>query len=194
MTRSLLLGFALVAGAAGLSGCPQVTYENPGSVQASADWSDTDIREAADKLGASLAEYVEKDNEIAGAASKPAILALSIKRKTDRHINTDIIIERIQTAVLKSGKVKFIDGNTRPDLDAEYAYMASGRVDPKTQKAPGKQTGAEYVLVGEIRNVRARLNDKSTVNYYYIALKMVNVTSSEICWKGETETKKRTTK
>jgi len=194
MTRSLPLGFALVAGAVLLSGCPQVTYENPGSVQASADWSDTDIREAADKLGASLAEYVEKDNEIAGAASKPAILALSIKRKTDRHLNTDIIIERIQTAVLKSGKVKFIDGKTRPDLDAEYAYMASGRVDPKTQKAPGRQTGVDYVLVGEIENVRSRLPDKSVIDYYYITLKLTNVTSSEIVWKADTETKKHIVK
>jgi len=181
------------------AGCKEeTTYRDPDSTDVSKDWSSTDIKNSSGDLGKKLAEFIEKDVDIATYyktnGKKPAILCLDIKKETDHHLDTEIIISQVETAILQTGKVTFIAGKNRPDLAKEYAYMASGNVDPKTQKAPGRQTGAEYVLVGEIRNVRARLNDDSTVNYYYIALKLVNLTTSEICWKGETETKKRTTK
>jgi uncharacterized protein (TIGR02722 family) len=201
MKSYLSLGVLACAAALLLTaGCDneETSYRDADSTDVSKDWSSTDIKNASGELGKKLAEFVEKDADIANFYKtnnkKPAILCLDIKKETDEHLDTEIIVSQIETAILQTGKVTFIAGKNRQDLTKEYAYMASGAVDPKTQKAPGKQTGAEYVLVGEIRNVRARLNDKSTVNYYYIALKMVNVTTSEICWKGENETKKRTTK
>jgi uncharacterized protein (TIGR02722 family) len=201
MKSLLYLGVLACAAAAFLLvGCngEETTYRDPDSTDVSKDWSSTDIKNTSGELGRKLAEWIEKDVVIASFyqvnGRKPAILCLDIKKETDEHLDTEIIISQIETAILKTGKVDFVSRKDRPELVKEYQYMAGGAVDPKTQKAPGKQTGQDYILIGEIRNVRSRLNDKSTVNYYYIALRLTNMTTNTIAWKDEAETKKRTTK
>lgn len=196
MKSFTFLGALACAGILTLAaGCKEeTTYRDPDSTDVSKDWSSTDIKNASGDLGKKLAEFIEKDRDIAAAPAKPVILCLDIKKETDHHLDTEIIMSQIETAILRTGKVRFSSGKDRPELAKQYAYMASGNVDPKTQKAPGKQVGVDYILVGEIRNVRSRLNDGSTVNYYYLALRMTDMTTDLICWKDETETKKRTTK
>ena len=188
MKKEIATALALV-GVLALAGCEKVsdvTYDDPGSMTVSKDWSDTDIRAAAGELGADLAAHPA----VAGAKSRPKILALRIKNKTSKRLNTSIIISQIETRLLRTGKVEFIDGAARPELAKEYEYMASGMVDPKEQKGPGKQAGADYVLWGTIENVEAR-QGKDKVDYYYIKLTLVSVERNTKVWQGEKETKKR---
>jgi uncharacterized protein (TIGR02722 family) len=187
MSKTGMTALLILAGALVVSGCgSKVTYDDPGAMTVSQDWSDTDIRSAAGELGADLAKHVV----IAEATGKPKILALRIKNKTSKRLNTSIIISQIETRLLKTGKVEFIDGAARPELAREYEYMASGMVDPKEAKGPGRQAGADYVLWGTIENVEARMG-KDKVDYYYIKLTLVNVARNTKAWQGEKETKKR---
>lgn len=193
MKTLLSLGAVLPLALAGLmlAGCePEVKYDDPGSMTVSKDFSDTDIRASADELGASLSEFLDKSPLIAKAAKTPVFLPLDIKNRTDRRLNTRIIMDRIETAILKSGKVELVAGEAREALAKEYDYMASGMVDPATQKGPGKQTGCDFVLIGSIENVPARQGSVK-VDYYYIKLSLVNVTKNTKAWQEEKEIKKR---
>lgn len=194
MKSLLSLGTVATLALAGLilAGCEEkVAYTNPGDLTVSKDFSDTDIRSSADELGASLGAFLEKNTDFAAPAKKPVFLALDIKNRTSRHLNTRIILDRIETAILKSGKVELVAGEARESLAKEYEYMASGNVDPATQKAPGKQIGCDYVLVGAIENVPARQPGGVTVDYYYIKLTLVHVTKGTKTWQEQTEIKKR---
>ncbi len=174
-----------------LAGCePEVKYDDPGSLTVSKDFSDTDIRATADELGASLGKFLAESPIITKAEKVPVLLPLEVKNRTSRHLNTRIIMDRIETAILKSGRVELVAGEAREALAKEYEYMSSGMVDPATQKGPGKQTGCDYVLLGSIENVPARQGDVK-VDYYYIKLSLVNVTKNTKAWQDEKEIKKR---
>ena len=184
MKSLLSLGTVATLALAGLllAGCePEVKYDDAGSLTVSKDFSDTDIRSSADELGASLGAFLEKNQDFAAATKKPVFLALDIKNRTAKHLNTRIILDRIETAILKSGRVELVAGEARESLAKEYEYMASGNVDPTTQKAPGKQIGCDYVLVGAIENVPAR-TAQGKVDYYYIKLTLVHVTKGTKTW------------
>jgi len=183
-TAAILAAF-LTAAVAGCGRDP-VSYDDPGSTTVSRDFSDTDIRASAGELGASLA----KAPVISEARNRPKILALRIKNRTDRRIKTSIIISQIETRLLGTGKVEFIDGAARPELAREYAYMASGNVNPSEAKGPGGQAGADYVLHGTVENVPVR-QGKEKVDYYYIKLTLVDVIRGTKTWQGEKEIKKR---
>jgi uncharacterized protein (TIGR02722 family) len=187
MSKMASPALLILAGALVTSGCgKKVTYDDPGSMTVSEDWSDTDIRSAAGELGTSLAKH----SVVAEAKNKPKILALRIKNKTSKRLNTNIIISQIETRLMQTGKVEFIDGAARPEMAREYEYMASGMVDPKDVKGPGRQAGADYVLWGTIENVEARMG-KGKVDYYYIKLTLVDVSRNTKVWQAGQETKKR---
>jgi uncharacterized protein (TIGR02722 family) len=184
--RAITLLLTPVAALA-LAGCgSQVIYDDPESLTVSGDWSDTDIRAAASELGAELAAHPA----IANATGKPRILALHIKNRSSKRLNTSIIISQIETRLLAAGKVEFIDGAARPELAKEYEYMASGMVDPNQQKGPGRQAGADYLLWGTIENVEAR-QGRDRIDYYYIKLTLLDVERNTKVWQGEKKIKKR---
>ena len=189
MNTGKLAALLAMLGAFALAGCSKpekVSLDDPGSLTVSKDWSDSDIRTAAGVLAADLAVHPA----IAKAKGTPVILPGRIENKTLKHLNTNIIISRIETSLLKTGKVAFVDGEARKKLAKEYEYMTSGNVDPKTQKGPGKQAGCDFILWGSIENVVAR-QGKDKVDYYYIKLKLTDVKTGLVRWKGEQETKKR---
>jgi hypothetical protein len=182
---------ALAAAAWLCAGCePEVKYDDAGSVTLSQDWSDTDIRATADELGASLAEALEKKSDIVKAATKPSLLVLDVKNRTDKHLNTRIIADRIETAVSKSDRVNLVAGEARETLAKEYEYNASGMVNPKTQKGPGLQQGVDYILAGTLESVPVR-QGSTKVEYYYIKMYLVNIQTNVKLWQDEKEIKKR---
>ncbi len=190
MRKTEITAALLVVGALVLVGCggkvSKVTYDDPGSLTVSKDWSDTDIRAAAGELAMSLAKHPV----VADAKGIPTILPLRIKNKSSKRLNTSIILSQIETRLLQTGKVAFIDGEARDRLAKEYEYMSSGMVDPKTAKGPGKQAGCDYILWGTIENVEVK-QGRDKVDYYYIKLKLTDAKTSLVRWQGEKETKKR---
>jgi uncharacterized protein (TIGR02722 family) len=181
------LGLLAATGLLMAAGCPpKVTYDDPGALTVSKDWSDSDIRGTAGELAADLAKHPV----IAEAKGTPVILPLDIKNKTSKRLNTSIIVSQIETDLMATGKVVFVDPQARESLAREYEYMASGNVDPATQKGPGKQTGCDYVLWGTIENVEARGHNEK-VDYYYIKLTLVDVSKGTKVWQGQKEIKKR---
>jgi hypothetical protein len=173
-----------------LAGCrePKVRMDDPESATVSQDWSETDIRTAANVLGDSLVRHPL----IANAQKPVVILPLDIKNKTAMRLNTSIIVSQIETALMSSGKASCVAGEVRDQMAREYAYMASGNVAPETQKAPGRQVGCDYLLSGTIEQVQSRSAEgKYRIDYYYIKLHLVDITTGLKVWQGQQETKKR---
>jgi len=186
--KEITVAGLLLAGALLVPGCgPGDRYDDPGSTTVSRHWSDTDIRMMASELVQKLAAHPV----VAGAKKPPVILPGRIHNRAHRHLNTRILMSRIETALLDTGKVAFVDAGARPKLLKEYEYMASGKVDPKTQKGPGKQTGCNYLLWGSLENVPAAQGKKYKIDYFYVKLKLTDVSTGLIRWKGEAEIKKR---
>lgn len=176
-----LFGIVVVAGCA-----PKAQYGDATATETlTVDFGSTDLQMIAEKMVQSLlaSSVVEQGN-------RPVILVSRVRNKTDEHIDTKSITDKIRTALLQSGKVRFAAGEVRDEVTQELEYQArSGYVDEATRKRLGKLVGPGYLLTGEITNIRKKAGRKTDV-YFLITLNLVELETGLIQWADEKEIRK----
>ena len=118
-----------------------------------------------------------------------------IRNKTSEHIDTEAITDKIKTAMLKSGKVRFTAiSEVNEEMIDQLRYQSeSGMVDPRTRTTIGKQVGADLMLYGDIISIVKTVNRKKDV-YYKINLELADLTTGLIEWSEEKEIRKQAKK
>ena len=152
------------------------SYDDPTRVQLLDDkFNEADMQQMADSVIKSLVACPYVSN----AQKPPVVIVDKVQNRTEDHIDMVSLTDMVRTALIKTGKVRFVDKQARGVLDEEYQYNASGAVSGPTQKKKGGQIGADYILNGEIAtNVQQVGNDKFV--YYKITVNMTNMESSTI--------------
>src|SRR3954451_15867546 len=145
----LLVSFGLVT----LSGCggPRAftkgEYDDPTRVELLDDkFNESDMQQMADTVIKAMVGC----NWVANSPKPPIVIVQRVQNRTEEHIDTVSMTDKIRTALIKSGKVRFVNKEERGTLDEEYDYNAAGNVSGVTQKKRGNQIGADYMLDGEI--------------------------------------------
>jgi uncharacterized protein (TIGR02722 family) len=176
----------LTAGCAGPRAFTKGTYEDPKTVALLDDrFSENDMQLIAKKMVSSL----ETSNRVVGQASTPVVMVGKMRNRTSEHIDMKMLSDKVRTSLLNSGKFRFADVENRRDIAEEYEYQQSGYVDPNQAKAPGSQTGAEFLLTGTLTsNVQQVGKDKLV--YYKATFQLTDLLTSEIIWTDEKEIRK----
>ncbi len=172
------------------SGCastPNVSYGNPEQVETvTADFGSTDLQMIAEKMVNSLLA-----TPLLQSGKRPVMYISSVKNKTDEHIDTKSITEKIKVTLLKSGRVQFSavsEANDEIIKQLEYQNLTD-YVDPSTRKNLGKQVGADYFLYGEISSIKKQAGKVEDV-YFKITLNLVNISTGLLEWADEKEIRK----
>ena len=162
------------------------TYEDPEVIALLDDrFSENDMQLIAKKMVNSLLT----SPQIAAGSGAPAVMVGSMRNRTTEHIDMVMLSDKLKTALIQSGKFRFVDVMNRRDIAEEYEYQQSGYVNPNQAKAPGSQTGADYMLTGTLTsNVQQVGKDKLV--YYKATFQLTNLLSSEIVWTDEKEIRK----
>jgi uncharacterized protein (TIGR02722 family) len=173
-----------------LAGCGarQVSYGDPTAVETlTVDWGSTDIQTVADRMVGSLVRHPAIAN-----AARPVVQVSTMKNKTTEHIDTKNITDKIRTALIKTGMVRFSAvSDANPEMLENLDYQAnSGVVSRKTAKGVGKQVGADYLLYGEVDSIVKKAGGTTDV-YYRLTLNLVDVQSGIIEWSDEKEIRKQ---
>ena len=128
---------------------------------------------------------------VANAAKPPVVIVERVQNRTEEHIDTVSLTDMVRTALIQSGKVRFINKRERGTLDEEYQYEGDGgATDPITAKHRGKQIGADYILSGDIAtNVQQVGNDKYV--YYKLTMNLTNLETSTIDCTQEKQLRKK---
>lgn len=144
---SLALGVALLA-SAGLSGCANVASPvsgssvqrvDPGTVSNSTlGYDATDLNLIAEKMTQSLLESPALNG-------RPTLAVATVKNKTGEYIDTNNILNTIQTQVMKSGKVRFTrsTGELGGAVEQLGTTNNSGLYDKKTAPKIVPQQGGQ---------------------------------------------------
>ncbi len=181
----------LFLGLASCSSGPQVTYQDPTAVETlTTDFGATDVQLIVDKMVGSLIETPIFGTE------RPVIWISPVANKTSEHIDTKLITDRIRTAMLKSGKVRFTAASDIPrELQDQLDYQSAGRgiVDQKTAARAAKQVGAKYFIYGEITSI-VKQEGRSKLVDYFVTLNLTNVETGLIEWADEKAIRKGTTR
>jgi len=180
---------AVFAGLALLGGCARhVTYGDPTKVETlTEDWGSTDIQTVADRMVNSLVRH-----PIFAAGDRPVVQVSTLKNKTTEHIDTKSVTDKIRTALIKTGMVRFtaVSDANREILENLDYQQGSGVVSKKTAKGVGKQIGADYLLYGEIDSI-VKKEGRTTDVYYKLTLNLVDVETGIIEWSDEKEIRKQ---
>lgn len=162
-------------------------YDDPTRVELLDDrYNEADMQQMADTMVRSMVacDYVAK------SPKPPVVIVEKVKNKTEEHIDTESLTDKIRTALIKSGKVRFVNKQERGTLEEEYKYSEGGNVSGPTAKQRGKQIGADYILSGALAtNVQQVGNDKFI--YYKLTLNMTNLDTSTIDCTEEKEVRKK---
>jgi len=185
---------ATLAGTGFMSGCAsKVAYGDAQAVETvNTDFGSTDLQLIASKMTDEMLVFppvVQVTSQ-----RRPAIFVDKIKNKTTEHIDTESITDTIQTKVIQSGKFRFLDMTAVQAVQDQLEYQQeSGNVDAKTAVKLGQQTGAEYMLYGNMSSIVKQQGSTRDV-YYKFTLKLMHLQSGIVEWQGEKEIRKTKTK
>ena len=185
-----------VAGAA-LTGCQtklsqptvsltrQVSYGDNKAVETvTNEFGSTDLQMIAEKMVGSLLE----DPVL---ANRPTLTLGGVRNKTSEYIDTKSIMNSIQTALIKSRKVKFTRSadEMQQGVDELQRQNQSGLYKNEGKAKIGQMAAAKYALEGEIVSiVKQNANTKDV--FYKMTLKLYDVQEGTIEWQDEKEIRK----
>jgi uncharacterized protein (TIGR02722 family) len=189
--------FLLVAltGAA-LSGCggggegPYITrVEADRQVDLSGYWNDTDSRLVSEEMIRDLLSRPWADEFRTASGGKPALVVGRVLNKTMEHIPTETFIKDLEREIINAGEIKVVaSASQRDSLGGEKLYQ-SKNASLETQKAMGKELGADFLLLGQINAIEDRAGG-TIMKYYQVELELINIESGEKVWIGQKKIKK----
>lgn len=177
----------LVAGCAS-SNVKRVDVEKP--VDYSGRWNDTDSRLVAqeaiqDCLNQSWVEdFRQRTNK------RPVVIVGTVANQSHEHISADVFIKDLERSLLKSGKVKFVASRQeRGQIREERRDQHDGNTAKETIKAMGRETGADFMLIGSINSIKDELKGRYLI-LYQVNLELVDLENNEKVWIGQKHIKK----
>lgn len=182
---------------AALAGCatPKVERIDAETVtDLSGYWNDTDVRLVADTLIKECTNAPAISNYTRTKGKFPVVIVGTFKNQSDEHIDTSILVKKIEAALVNSGKVDFVaSAAERGELRQERKEQQDWSSE-ETAKRLANETGADFMLIGAVKTI-VDMNDKKSSRTYYVTAELIDIESNRKLWIGEnSEIKKLITK
>ena len=190
MRKSIIIAWMVLAVLV-MSSCASTSVTRLASdkdMDLSGYWNDTDIRQVASSL---VSSCLDGDWMKTFALKKPVVRVGRIINNSSEHIDTAIISQKMEEALINSGKVLFVaSASTIADVRQEQADQQYFSADPVKLAA---EKGADCLLQGSVRTNIDQIDGKA-VRTYYVSLELVNVQTVEKIWVGSDTVKKYITR
>ena len=184
------LGAALALTACGTS----VTRMDAGEIKdVSGHWNDTDSRLVAEEMITDCVSRPWVAKAVSDLGKNPTVIVGTVRNQSSEHIATATFVEDLQRSLINSGKVDFVASKSeRGEVRDERADQDTHSSD-ETRKASGQETGADFILSGEINSIVDQEGGKAVV-FYQTNLKLLNMKTHQIVWNGQKKLKKFVTR
>jgi hypothetical protein len=168
---------------------PVTSYGNAQKTETvTADFGSTDLQMIAETMVTSLLASNRLEPDAAEPGKPPVVAVARVVNSTSEHIDTKSITDKIRTALVKSGKVRFSALDAQPDLLQQYRLQGV-LADDATAKGAGKQAGTKYILRGDLASIVKNQGRTKDV-YFKLTLNLVEVETAIIQWAEEKEIRK----
>lgn len=148
------------------------------------EFGSSDLQMIAEKMVGSLLET-------GIFQGRPTVTISTVKNKTSEYIDTTNVMNSIQTALVKSGKVRFTRSikEMQEGVDELQRQNQSGLYKKSTTAKVGNMAAAKYSLEGELTSIVKQSSSTKDV-FYKFTLKMFDVEEGAIEWQDEKEIRK----
>lgn len=158
-------------------------------VDISGRWNDTDSRLTAEEMISDCLGRPWIGAAAADTGSKPSVIVGTVRNMSSEHINAAVFVEDLQRALINSGRVTFVASKDERGEVRDERLEQSVNASEETRKAHGQETGADFMLSGNINSVEDKEGGKVAV-LYQVNLKLLNMKTNEITWSGQKKIKK----
>ena len=168
----------------------RVTRVDPGVVtDLSGRWNDTDSKQVAEKMITEMLSRPWLNQFTTRESRQPVVIVGTVQNLSHEHINTQTFITDLEREMTNSQKVTFVaDKSERQEIREERLDQAThARGD--TQKAPGHEIGADYMMKGRITTIQDEADGTKAI-YYQVDLELVSLADNVKSWYGQHKIKK----
>lgn len=159
------------------------------AVDLSGKWNDTDSRLVSKDLIDQVldARWLTKYNRENG--KQPVVIVGKVKNKTSEHIKTATFVKDLERNLINSGEVEFVASSKDRNELRQERQEQQGHASMETTKQMGNETGADFMLLGQINSITDAIDGEKVV-YYQIDMELVNIETNKKAWAGFKKIKK----
>lgn len=186
------IGAALVAALAFAGGCASTSVSRVDAATVtdlSGRWNDTDSRMVAEGM---IKEALSQPwlSTFTNATKKPPVVVVgTVVNRSTEHINVQAFISDLERELTNSGKVTFVAAKGQREEIREERREQAANARESTQKPPGKEIGADYLLRGSIISILDEAEGTKAI-FYQVDLEMVDISNNVKSWYGQKKIKK----
>lgn len=176
-----------------LAGCGhelKVTRVDAGVVtDLSGRWNDTDSRMVAEAMVKDALQYPWLGNFSQAKGRQPVVVVGTVVNSSHEHISVQTFITDLERELTNSQKVTFVAGKGERDEVRTERKEQAVYASEETQKAPGKEIGADYMMKGTIATILDEADGTKAV-FYQVDLQMIDLENNTKVWYGQKKIKK----
>ena len=187
---ALVLGVVVVAALSGCGSGTSVTRVDSGVVtDLSGRWNDTDSRMVAETMVKEAVGSPWLENFTRANRRQPVVVVGTIMNRSHEHINIQTFVTDLSSELTNSQKVTFVAGKGEREEIREERQEQAVHAREDTQKAPGKEVGADYMMKGNISTIMDEADGVKAI-FYQVDLEMVDLSNNVKSWFGQKKIKK----
>ncbi|MFO7848684.1 MAG: penicillin-binding protein activator LpoB [Spirochaetia bacterium] len=183
-----LVSVLLITGCATSSRTVQRTAADT-QIDLSGRWNDTDSRLVSEEMIRDLMNRPWLNNFRSAEGRAPVLIVGTIRNRSSEHIDTDTFIKDIERELVNSGMVRFVAASDEREQIREERLDQQTQAARETIKRLGEETGADFMLQGNISSTTDAIEGKRVVAYQ-VNLELISIESNEKVWIGSKEIKK----
>ena len=189
----VLLGAGLVLAA---SGCArQVVRVAPEqAIDLSGRWNDVDSRLVAEALieqsfAASGGQSWAMRHTQRSGGERPTVIVGGLRNRTLEHVPVGTFVRDLERAYINTGLVNVVASNTERDEIRDEREDQQRFASATTRAQLRQETGADYMLQGEIQAIEDREGGRSVV-FYQVDVTLTDLETNNRIWVGQHKIKK----
>ena len=183
----------MVCAVLALAGCGhelKVTRVDAGVVtDLSGRWNDTDSRMVAEAMVKEALQYPWLGNFSQAKGRQPVVVVGTVVNNSHEHISVQTFITDLERELTNSQKVTFVASKGERDEVRTERKEQAVYASEETQKAPGKEIGADYMMKGTIATILDEADGTKAV-FYQVDLQMIDLENNTKVWYGQKKIKK----
>lgn len=176
-----------------LSACatgPKVArVESEAVTDVSGRWNDTDSRLVAEEMLKDALKSQWLENAAKEKGKSPTVIVGTVVNRSTEHISVQTFIKDLERELINSGKVDFVAGKGEREEIREERFDQAVNASDETQKGPGKEIGADFMLKGVLNSILDEAGGTKVI-FYQIDLEMYDMVNNKKVWIGQKKIKK----
>lgn len=160
------------------------------NIDLSGKWNDVDSRMVSKDLINQVldARWITKFKR-ANENKEPVVIVGKVKNKTSEHIKTATFVKDLERELINSGEVEFVASKKEREELREERMEQQGNASMETAKQMGNETGADFMLLGQINTITDAIDGEKVI-YYQVDMELMNVETNKKVWAGFKKIKK----